>query len=109
MNDFEFQNKIRQRRFIENNGRVLRTINSLRYKYISLKDLSYGLEPSMSLPELMDCINYLSLEGYIDTRHCVTKTSVTLADAPFDELEAKLTGDGISLLSGTKVDPNVEV
>lgn len=103
------QNKIRQRKFIENNGRVLRTINSLRYKYISLKDLSYGLEPSMSRDELMDCVNYLSLEGYIDTRHIRTKASVTIADAFFDELEAKLTGDGISLLSGTREDPNVEV
>ncbi len=110
MNDnAEIQNAIRQRRFIENNGKVLRTINSLRYRYVSLKDLSYGLEPSMTVSELLDCVNYLTLRGYIITRHVRSKASVTIADAPFEELEAKLSADGISLLSGTRTDDNVDV
>lgn len=109
MENAEMQNKIRQRKFIENNGKVLRTINSLRYRYVSLKDLSYGLEPSMTTSELLDCVNYLTLSGYIVTRHIRTKAEITIADAAYDDLEAKLSADGISLLSGTKSDANVDI
>ncbi len=41
--DNEMHNRIKQKKFIENNGKVLRTINSLRYKYVPLKELAYGL------------------------------------------------------------------
>ena len=109
MDNHEMQNRIRQRKFIENNGKVLRTINSLRYKYVPLKDLAYGLEPSMTASELMDCVNYLTLSGYIITRHMRSKTVTTIADTAFEDMEAKLSAEGISLLSGTKNDDNVDI
>ena len=107
--DNEMHNRIKQKKFIENNGKVLRTINSLRYKYVPLKELAYGLEPSMTVSELLDCVNYLTLSNYIITRHVKSKTETTIADTNYDELEAKLSADGISLLSGTKCDDNVDV
>ncbi len=51
--------KMRAGRFIKNNGRVLRTINLLRYKYEKLEEVKYALE-DMPENEYLDSLNYLS-------------------------------------------------
>lgn len=100
--------KIKAGRFVKNNGRVLRTINILRYKYAKLSDTQYALD-DMPENELLDSINYLSESGYIQMREISSHTAGTLADYDAEQLEAKLTDKGIKLLSGKLRDELVDV
>ena len=101
-------NKIKTGRFIKNNGRVLRTINIMRYKFEKLSEVHYALD---DIPdnEYFDSLNYLYEAGYIQIRHIKSKNLATLADVDADELEAKLTDKGIKLLAGRSLDELVEV
>ncbi|GHV17387.1 hypothetical protein FACS189425_03530 [Clostridia bacterium] len=106
--DKDILKKIRAGNFVENNGRVLRTINIIRYNFIQLKGLRHAL-PDMLESEILDSVNFLSEEGYISLRRVTGHIESTLADADFRELEAKLTGKGIRLLSFEIKDPSVAV
>lgn len=106
MNDINME-KIRKKKFIDNNGAVLRTINAPRTSYVSLKDVQYVLEPDVMLPEIMDSINYLHEIGYIKLRNICSKTETSLADDEFNALEAKLSAKGIQSLHGDISDPCV--
>lgn len=94
--------------FKENNGSVMRTINMLRHKYHKLKSVKYAL-PDISEGEVLDSVNYLHEAGYIHLRNVITKQPSTLADCDFDDLEAKLTAKGISLLAGGVTDPCIVI
>lgn len=100
--------KLRAGRFIKNNGRVLRVINLLRYRFESLSEVRYALD-DMPENEYLDSLNYLFESEYIQLRHIKSKQSAKLADAGIDELEAKLTDKGIRLLAGRITDELVEV
>ena len=54
-------------------------------------------------------MNYLHEAGYIHLRSILTKEPAALSDCEFDELEAKLTAKGISLLAGGISDPCIVV
>lgn len=108
--------KIKQRlyaaNFKTNNGRVLRTINILRYNYNELKSVETILtEDGMEAWEFLDCINYLTEEGYIRLRDIASRMPVNELNQDFKyrKLEAKLTGKGIRLLAGGIDDNLVEV
>lgn len=94
--------------FKENNGSVMRTINILRHNYHKLKSVKYAL-PDISEGEVLDSVNYLHEAGYIHLRNVITKQPSTLADCDFDDLEAKLTAKGISLLAGGVTDPCIVI
>ena len=94
--------------FKENNGSVMRTINMLRHKYHKLKSVKYAL-PDISEGEVLDSVNYLHEAGYIHLRSILTKEPAALSDCEFDELEARLTAKGISLLAGGISDPCIVV
>lgn len=94
--------------FKENNGSVMRTINMLRTQYHRLKSVEYAL-PNITKGEISDSVNYLYEAGYIHLRDIVTKELTTLADSDFDDLEAKLTAKGISLLAGGINDPCIKL
>ena len=102
--------KIRAGNFIEITGRVLRTINILRYEYNKLTGIRYALD-DMEEDEYLDAVNYLHEEGYIHLRDIETKeVAVTgLADKDYRQLEAKLNGKGIRLLAGGITDPTIKV
>lgn len=100
--------KIRQGRFVENNGRVLRTINILRTQYIKLSDCCYALD-DVAETDFLDCINFLSRAGYIDLRTCDGHRSAQLADHDYEDLEAALSEKGIRLLGGDITDDMVDV
>ena len=108
MNDKDALDKIRAGRFIRNNGRVLRAINLLRYKYEKLEEVKYALE-DIPENEYLDSLNYLSESEYIQLRHTKSKQSAELADVDITQLEAKLTDKGIKLLAGKMFDELVEV
>lgn len=100
--------KMRAGRFIKNNGRVLRTINLLRYKYEKLEEVKYALE-DMPENEYLDSLNYLSEAGYIQMRRVTSKQIAEIADVDYIHLEAKLTEKGIRLLAGKLEDDLIEV
>lgn len=99
---------IRAGNFKENNGSVMRTINMLRTQYHRLKSVEYAL-PNITKGEISDSVNYLYEAGYIHLRDIVAKELTTLADSDFDDLEAKLTAKGISLLAGGINDPCIKL
>lgn len=95
-----FKENMRKRKWVANNGKILRAINFLRSKFTPLEQIRYGVEPNISLHELIDSINYLNEAGYIKLRYIDSKQDTTLADAEYIDLEAKLTSEGIKLLAG---------
>lgn len=98
--------KIRREKFRDDNARVLRAINTLRTKYVKIRDLEYGLAPEVTSAEICDSVNYLHEGGYIRLRDVEYHTEVTdLADAELTRLEAKLTQKGIMFLNGKADDP----
>lgn len=105
----DMKNRIRQNRFVRNNGAVLRAANVLRYKFIAYKDLRYAIGDDITEPELLDSINFLALSDYVELRHVRSHAAATLADIPPEEIELKLSDGGIRLLAGKKSDDCVEV
>ena len=51
MEQAEMLTRIRQKTFFKNNVMVLKAVNLLRDKYVSLSDICYALRPSMGEPE----------------------------------------------------------
>lgn len=72
-----YMQKIKARRFVENNGQVLRTINILRVGYEKLTDVKYALS-DISEHDFLDSINYLFLSEYIMLRKSRVKNLPTL-------------------------------
>lgn len=105
----ELQERIRQKKFFHNNGIVLKGVNLLRDKYVRLSELKYAFEPSMSEQELRDSLNYLSESGYIKMRHIDSWKDTTLADCEFNEIEAKVSADGIKIIACVRTDECIEV
>lgn len=105
----EFQERIRQKNFFHNNGVVLKGVNLLRDKYVRLSELKYAFEPSMSEQELRDSLNYLSESGYINMRNISSKKDTTLADCNFEEIEAKVSANGIKIIACVRTDECIEV
>lgn len=101
--------RMKQKRFCENTGKVLRAINVLRTRFVDLEELQYALEPNMTSAEYVDCVNYLESAEYIEIRSQKTKQTTSLADTPLNELEGKLSADGIRLLNGKLSDPCIEI
>ncbi len=100
--------KMRASEFAANNGRVLRTINILRHRYERLSGVGAALD-EISEVDFLDCINFLSDEGYIVLRNVYSHQTVELADAEdYRDLEAKVTAKGIRLLGGEIIDKMVQ-
>ena len=59
--------------------------------------------------EFLDSVNFLAEEGYLHLRLVADKTPASLADNDYRDMEAKLTGKGIRLLSGGIRDNQIEV
>ena len=102
------QEMIKAGRFVGNNGIVLRNINMMHHQYLKLSDIKYVLA-DMPEDEYTDSINYLYMAGYIKLRHIKTKQEVDIADVDYNEIESKLTQEGINLLLGCTTDKLVEI
>lgn len=96
--------------FVSNNGAVMLTINLLREKYNKLGSVQTALKQrGISLEEFIDSVNFLTEEGYLNLRDIALKEPVSLADANYTTIEAKLTGKAIRLLGGGFEDNMIEV
>lgn len=109
MESKEMTERIRQKKFFRNNAQVLKGINLLRTRFVSLAELKYALEPTMTEAELRDSVNYLSESGYINMRKIGTKENTTLADCDFNEIEAKVSADGIKIIACVRSDECIDV
>lgn len=105
VNEKEMKQKMRAGNFIENNGIVLRAINIGRTNFNKLRQLRAALEPDIGRSEFADCVNYLSEAGYISLRRCGSKAPANVADDDIDDIEAKVSANGIRLLAGKLADP----
>lgn len=98
--------RIRREKFLDNNSRVLRAINTLRTQYVKIRELEYGLGAEMTSADIADSVNYLNEGGYIKLRDVEFHNAISdLADAELHSLEAKLTAKGIAFLNGKISDP----
>ena len=109
MEQAEMIERIRQKAFFKNNGMVLKAVNLLRDKFVALTDIRYALEPSMTEAEFRDSINYLTESGYIRLRHMDSKACTTLADTAMEQLEAKVSADGIKIIACVRKDECIAV
>lgn len=110
MNNSIEKRKLNSGNFVKNNGRVIRTINILRYKYNKLIGVQSVLKDAgIEEDEFLDSINFLAEEGYIHLRDISTKANATLADSEYETLEAKVSSKGIRLLAGGINDTMIEV
>lgn len=101
---------LRAGNFIRNNGKVLRTVNILRFKYNKLSGVQNVLEDDgIAEDEFLDSVNFLAEEGYIHLRRISSKEEASLADSDYTALETKLAGKGIRLLAGGIKDEMIEV
>ncbi len=96
--------------FIKHNGLVMTTINILTPQYSKLVSLESVFKTrAISKAEFIESVNFLSEEQYIHLRDIITKEEVSLADADYEVVEAKLTGKGLRLLNGGIEDNMIEV
>lgn len=108
INEKDYLQAVKAKRFVENNGKVIRTINILRVGYERLDEVKFALK-DMQEHEYLDSVNYLFLSEYIILRNNKTKEPADIADVPYEQLEAKLSHKGIKLLEGKIIDNSVEV
>ena len=104
----DYMQRVKAKRFVKNNGLVLRTINILRIGYQKLEDVFFALS-EVEEHEFLDSVNYLFLIEYIMLRDIKSKQPKDIADVPYERLEAKLSTKGIKLLEGEIEDNSVEV
>lgn len=112
MDNKELKRKLEAGNFVRNNGKVLRTINILRHKYNELLSVECVLkDEGIEQWEYLDCINFLSMEGYIRMRRISDQEEIEelSQDNDYRKLEAKLTPKGIRLLAGGIEDNMIEV
>ena len=104
----DYMQRIKAKRFVKNNGLVLRTINILRVEYHKLEEVLFALS-DVEEHDFLDSVNYLFLSEYILLRDIKSRQPADIADVPYERLEAKLSPKGIKLLEGKIEDNSVEV
>ena len=94
----ELLQAVRAQKFTENNGRVLKMVNILRYSYIGLEVIKDSALSDLSENEFLDSVNFLQKAGYISLRRIEGHEESTLADSAYTELEGIVTEKGIRLI-----------
>ena len=82
--------------FAENNGRILRTVNVLRGKWIRLSSVRDVMD-DINLADLEQSLIYLERSEYIAVRDIETKIPVEVEQADYSESEVSLTKKGIDV------------
>ncbi len=89
-----FEDKIKREiqtaEFAENNGRILRTVNVLRGKWIRLSSVRDVLD-DINVADLEQSLIYLERSEYICVRDIETKILVEVEQADYSECEVSLT------------------
>lgn len=95
-------------KFCEINGRILRNLNILDDKKPKLNAL-ITLFSDVDFTEFSECINYLSLRGYIKLINICTHKETAFEIKEFDNIAVRLAAKGIRLLKGRKQDKSVDI
>lgn len=95
-------------KFSEINGRILRNLNVLNDRKPKLNAL-ITLFSDIDFNEFSECVNYLSLSGYIKLINVCTNKETAFDVKDFDDTSVKLTAKGIRLLKGRKQDKAVDI
>lgn len=95
-------------KFSEINGRILRNLNVLNDRKPKLNAL-ITLFSDIDFNEFSECVNYLSLSGYINLINVCTNKETEFDVKDFDDTSVKLTAKGIRLLKGKKQDKAVDI
>ena len=89
-----FEDKIKRdiqtAEFAENNGRIIRTVNVLRGKWIRLSSVRDVLD-DINLADLEQSLIYLERSEYISVRDIETKIPIEVEQADYSESEVSLT------------------
>lgn len=107
-NKTELKRRIEAGEFADNNGRIIRTINVLRGKWINLTVAQSAL-PEIDEGDFEQSLIYLERSEYIKIRDMVTKKCVEVDSANYNACEVTLTKKGIDLALYYIVDPAVRV
>ncbi|MGP1563240.1 hypothetical protein [Filifactor alocis] len=95
-----FEDKIKRdiqtAEFAENNGRIIRTVNVLRGKWIRLSSVRDVLD-DINLADLEQSLIYLERSEYIAVRDIETKIPVEVEQADYSGCEVSLTKKGIDV------------
>ena len=96
-----YEEKVRRQieagNFAENNGRIIRSINVLAGKWISLDTVKGVLEDSIVPGEMEKSMLYLLKAGYLQLRKKESKQIAEWEDGIREELEVTLTHEGMKL------------
>lgn len=95
--------------FARNNGRILRTVNILRGKWINLATVQEALERDMNVGDFENSIIYLEKSGYVEVRDTTSKTIIEVGTASYSHAEVTLTKEGMDVALYFKKDEAVIV
>lgn len=104
----ELKRRIEAGEFADNNGRIIRTINVLKGKWIKLSVAQSALS-EIDEGDFEQSLIYLERAEYIKVRNIATKRCVEVDSADYDACEVTLTKRGIDLALYYINDPAVKV
>ncbi|VYU54450.1 Uncharacterised protein [Eubacterium limosum] len=104
--ELEMKRRLEVGNFARDNGRVLRAINVLQGKWVSLGSVREALD---EVENLERSLIYLERAEYMVCRHAETREYVEIEDADDQSCEVTLTHKGIQLALYFIEDPAVKV
>lgn len=107
-NKTEIKRRIEAGEFADNNGRIIRTINVLKGKWIKLSVAQSALA-EIDEGDFEQSLIYLERAEYIKVRDITTRRCVEVDSADYDACEVTLTKKGIDLALYYITDPAVKV
>ena len=107
MKETDLQRLYKNEVFTDTNGAILRFLILLSKEKVTLSAL-HGLFPEVTSEDFSICVRYLWDEGYIRLTDMIKGCKVD-PDADYRETRITLTGAGIALLKGAKVNPAVSM
>lgn len=108
MNEKDIRQKLIAGEFAQNNGRLIRTVNVLKGKWINLETVQTALT-EMDEAEFEQSLIYLHRAEYIKICNESTKKCTDAEKAIYKECEVTLTKKGIDLAMYYITDPAVKV
>lgn len=102
----QIRRRIEAGNFAGNNGRIIRTINVLKGKWIRLGVVKEALD---EIDDIEQSLIYLERSGYMMVREILTERKIEVEDAGEDTTEVTLTKKGIDLALYYIEDPAVKV
>lgn len=108
LNKDTLQKQLSDQNFISVNGRIMRILNLVFNERVTVNNL-FPLIPEATQEDVIKSVYYLQEEEYVRLINPKTGEKVDISHVDPTITQIKLTGRGMRLLSGKKVDPAVEI